>query len=238
MALITIKSFPNGFRIILDDKAPMESLIEEMAQKFKESARFFGKARRAISFEGRKLNDDEEDALIQAITDNCEVEICCILEKDDERNDIYLKAMERFADCSKAARGQVYKGTLKSGQILKSPYNIIVLGDVNRGSSVISGGSIVILGTLYGTAKAGVDEVKDSDFVEINEEEPDNGSCFVVAIEMKPTAIAIGNVLADINNKALRVPILSKKTARIAYEKDGMIMIDALSREFLADLPF
>lgn len=239
MALITIKSFPNGFKILLDSEAAMEQLIEETAKKFGESAKFFGKARRAISFEGRKLSDAEEDALIKAITDNCEIEVCCIIEKDPERNDIYLKAMERFADASKAAGGQIYKGNLKSGQILKSPYNIIILGDVNRGSNVISGGSIVVLGTLYGTAEAGMKNAFENR-LSIAGEETENTSegCFVAALEMKSPNIAIGAVMAESDNKALRVPILSKKTAKIAYEKDGVIIIDSLSQDFFSNIPF
>lgn len=240
-SIVTIKSFPNGFDVILNPDADFEELVAEVSKKFGESARFFGKARRAISFSGRKLSAAEEDSLIEAISTSCEVQICCILEKDDENNDIYLKAMKKYADSSRAANGQIYKGTLRSGQILKTDDTIIVLGDVNPGASVISGGSVIILGTLYGSASAGaVTESADTeDFITYEEEAPElNESCFIAALEMKPQMLSVNAVTAPANSKAFKSSFLTKKSAKIAYEMNGLITVDAISGEFLNNIPF
>jgi len=239
-SIVTIKSFPNGFDVILDPEVDFEELVACVADKFGASARFFGNARRAISFTGRKLSPEEENRLIEAIDNSCDVQICCILEKDTETNGIYLKAMEKFADSSKAANGQVYKGTLRSGQILKTPYTIIIIGDVNPGASVISGGSIIILGTLYGGAAAGMAEERSEtdDFITDDYEQDTDDGTFIAALEMKPQQLSVNGISAPANSRAFKTSFLSKKSAKIAYELDGQVIVDAISGEFLNNIPF
>ena len=83
--------------------------------------------------------------------------ITCIVGKDEEKNRIYGKALEEFRRkrYEEESAGQFYRGTLRRGQILETESSIIVLGDVNPGSSVIAAGDIVVLGSLRGNAYAG-----------------------------------------------------------------------------------
>jgi len=48
-----------------------------------------------------------------------------------------------------------HKGTLRSGEILESDEDILIIGDVNPGSKVIAGGNVMIWGRLLGIAHAG-----------------------------------------------------------------------------------
>ena len=49
----------------------------------------------------------------------------------------------------------LYKGTLRSGEVLESDGDLIILGDVNPGAIVIANANIIIWGRLLGTAHAG-----------------------------------------------------------------------------------
>ncbi len=51
----------------------------------------------------------------------------------------------------------VYRGALRSGQVLKRRSHILIIGDVNPGSEVIATGDILIWGRLRGIAHAGVE---------------------------------------------------------------------------------
>ena len=64
---VIIKSFPNGLSLYLDETLPFEMLLEEIAVKFKESAQFFKDAHMGISFEGRKLTEEEERIILDVI---------------------------------------------------------------------------------------------------------------------------------------------------------------------------
>ena len=44
---------------------------------------------------------------------------------------------------------------IRSGQVLEVPGDLLLIGDVNPGGTVIAGGNIFIMGTLKGIAHAG-----------------------------------------------------------------------------------
>lgn len=58
---VIVKSFRNGITLYLDGNMEFEQLLEEVADKFKESKEFFRDATVAVSFEGRDLSFEEED---------------------------------------------------------------------------------------------------------------------------------------------------------------------------------
>jgi septum site-determining protein MinC len=49
----------------------------------------------------------------------------------------------------------VYRGTLRSGQSVRHAGTVVVLGDVNPGAQVVSGGDVLVWGRLRGTVHAG-----------------------------------------------------------------------------------
>lgn len=243
---VIIKSFRNGLDVFLDPDLDFELLKTEACRKFGDSAKFFGNATIAVSFSGRKLTSTEENELIEVICGACGINICCVIEKDEDRNEVYLKALEQFAEAASAAGGQLYKGSVKAGETVRTPYSIIVLGDVNPGAKVISGGNIVVLGTLYGFAHAGYYEEDAEETFDLVDSQGEavpgffdrQGTCFVAALEMKSPSIAIGGSRAHIEEKALKVPLLSKNSAKICYGLDKDIYIESISKEFLRNLPF
>lgn len=219
---VVIKSFPNGINVILDSETDFMELREALAQKFRESSKFFGKAKVVLSFEGRTLTNEEELLLLDTINENSEIEITCLLEKDEEKNQMYLRAMNQFAESTDNNDGQFYKGNLKSGQVLETDYSIIILGDVNPGATVISTGNIVVLGTLYGMAYAGGNG---------------NSNNFVAALDMQPTKIKIGDIIAKQGEKGFRWPLRTKAVPKIAFVDKGSIYIEPITKELLNDIP-
>lgn len=232
---VKIKCHKGGLDVVLKEGIPFEDILNECAEKFKNSAKFFGDASMALSFHGRELSEAEKDALLEVIDESCDALICCIIEEDEKRDTVFTKAVGQMAETEAAARGQLYKGTLKAGQVIDTKYSIIVLGDVNPGATIISGGNIVVLGTLYGSAHAGrIDEttllrLKENDEIPLSD-------CFVAALEMRPTRITIRDVEAT--EKAFKSSLLSRGGARIAYRDGNTIKVSSLSKEFLNNIPF
>ena len=58
--IVRLKSYPNGIRIVIAEDALFGDILAEVSGKFKDSERFFGKAKLPVTFEGRK-NTQEED---------------------------------------------------------------------------------------------------------------------------------------------------------------------------------
>ena len=221
---VIIKSFPNGLSIYLDEEMPFDQLLNEIGLKFKESAHFFKNASMVLSFEGRKLSDQEERMIIHTITANSELNVMCIMGKNEETNKNYIKALQKLSYHQQVMEnaGQFYKGTLKDGQMLETENSIIVLGDVYPGACVISSKDIIILGGLYGQAYAG-----------------GNGEDghFVVALEMSPEKLKIGDFKYKTSEKQSKWPIKPKVQPKIAYVEDGRVKLEPITKELLNNLP-
>lgn len=221
---VIIKSFPNGLSIFLDSEIPFSQLLSEIAMKFSESANFFKDASMVISFEGRALSDQEERQIVDTISANSRLNIICIMGKDEETDRNFVKALQKLSFHQEVMEnaGQFYKGTLKDGQILETENSIIVLGDVYPGACIISSKDIVVLGGLFGQAYAG-----------------GNGEDghFVVALEMSPEKLKIGDFKYKTSEKQSKWSIKPKIQPKIAFVNDARVIIEPITKELLNDLP-
>lgn len=219
---VTIKSFPNGIHVILNPDIPFEELYVAYAEKFRDSAHFFGEAKIALSFDGRELSDLEERALIEAIGEYTDLTVLCVIENSEEKNQFYLKAANAFSPTGEENNCTVYKGTLHAGQNLETEGSIVVLGDVNPGASVRAVGSVVVLGSIHGEVSAGI--------------KGDEGS-FVATLEIRTDVISVANKDCTVFSKSSGL-LRKLAGAKIIYVVDHKIYCDDISKEFLANIPF
>lgn len=221
-SLVSIKGNKYGIVVSMNNEVTFEEIKNEIMDKIKDSAKFFENAKSAISFEGRKLSSDEQQQIIDVITENSNLNIVCII--DNEREEQFKEAVEQVKDIvtetvvSNVTGGQFYRGTLRSGQVLESDASIVILGDVNPGAKIISAGNVVVLGSLKGTVYAGL----CGDY-----------SSFVVALDMYPVQIRIADIIARCSDKPKKN---AKLETKIAYVEEGNIYIEPLSKEVLNDI--
>lgn len=214
---VIIKGTKSGIIVHLSAELPFEELEEKVCEKFKSSADFLGSAQIALSFEGRTLNDDEQVRLVNCITENSNLDIVCVIDDNAEREAYFSKTLDEKLMALNSNTGQFYKGTLRSGQVLEFDTSIVILGDINAGAQVVSTGNVVVLGKLLGNVYAGASGKENS---------------FVVALQMNPTQIRIGDVIA-------RSPDEKQKTeneTKIAFAQEGNIYIEPLDRNVLNDI--
>ncbi len=93
--LVTLKSNRYGINLVLDPNAPFISVREAVIEKFKESEKFFKNAKIGLSFEGRRMSDDEELKLIDAIQKNSTVEVICIIDSNPENEEKTKRLVEK-----------------------------------------------------------------------------------------------------------------------------------------------
>jgi septum site-determining protein MinC len=103
---------------------------------------------------------------------------------------------------------KVIKTNVRGGQsIIEENYNLVIEGSINNGAEVISGGSIVILGSLNGKAMAGF---KDH-------------NSYIIAQDFNPELISINGIfdndgLGEYRDKPIFVNLNSKEECLI-YKK-------------------
>ena len=218
--LVIIKGNKHGIVVVMDENIPFDELKEALAEKFRSASKFFDKANMAVSFEGRKISASEEKEILDIIAANSELNIICVVDNDKLRDEYYKKAVDTKLEELSTHTGQFYKGTLRSDQVLESESSIIILGDVNPGARVISTGNVVVLGSLKGLVFAGANGNQDS---------------FVVALEMAPMQIRIGDVIARSGDAAPLKPGRNIDP-KIAFVDDNNIYIEKLDKNVLSDI--
>lgn len=236
---VIIKGSKNGITVFLDEEMPFEELLENVSDKFKNASKFFNNATMAISFDGRNLSAEEEKRILNVISDVSELNIVCVLDENNDIKSVYeeavKKAMNSFNISHQPERQKItdpkttcmfYKGTLRSGQVFEADGSVVVLGDVNPGGKVVAKGSVIVLGSLKGNIFAGVDG---------------NENAFVVALEMSPMQIKIGDIIARSSDSGVNKISKGKNKSKIlepkiAYIYDQNIYIEDLEQNALDDI--
>ena len=216
---VLIKSFQNGITLLLNEEASFEQILDEIAFKFNEAKKFFGTASVALSIEGKAVSDTEEIRILEAIKKSSNVNVMCIVGHDDETNKNFIKALQHMErKLTGGDEGQFYRGTLKNREVIETENSIVILGDVYPGSAIISARNIIILGGLYGEAYAGGNG---------------KGNAFVVALEMEPERLKIGDFKYKTNGKQSKWGIRPKVQPKIAYVKNDKIIFEPLTKDLL-----
>lgn len=217
-----------GITVILDNEMPFKELQKCVADKFRELSDFLKQSQMAVAFEGRTLTASQQQSLLDIITENSDIEVLYLMDEDPDKEMLYTRKLEDALQYQqqRSAENMFYKGTLRSGQVVESESSVVIIGDVNPGGKVVSGGNIIILGALKGVACAGI---------------TGNRQAFVVALEMKPMQIRIDNIVAKCGDVPSDRHRLRKKksvdeTPKIAILRDENIFIENLDRETLSSL--
>lgn len=218
--MVVLKSYPHGIVIRMEGEAPFEEILRELEHKFTQSRAFFGDVSLAVSLEGRELSPQEEIQILNTIRSSSDVKVMCIVGKDEGTERIFVKALRQMEKKLQGDQeGQFYRGSLKNHDRLETETNVIILGDVYPGCSVVSARNIIILGGLYGSAYAGGNGKKEH---------------YVVALEMEPESLGIGDFKYQTRTRGRRRGILkSKVQPEVAYVKNKRIVFEPLTKELL-----
>lgn len=220
---ITFKGMKDALIIMLNEEQGFEELLDELGKKLEASAKFLKGVNYPIKVRGRNFNPVEFSLIAQKIKNVIGLDI-----SDDEHKDKDEKHEKDKDDKDEKekpkrvvetpAKGdfygidegmtKFYRGTLRSGQLLKFHGNIVVIGDANPGSEIVASGNIVVLGTIRGIVHAGATGNKDA---------------VIVAFNLQPTQLRI----ADVITRPPEEKVVSKAVLpEIAFVKDSIVYIE------------
>lgn len=218
---VFIKSIKNGLKVGLDKDCSFDEICCEVKAKFSESKDFFKGGRLCITFEGRTLDEKEEEILTQIIEESAEITIMYVIGTNELLESTFQKALDRPVKGLQTIGGsKVYAGTLKKGDCLKFDSSIVILGDVEPGSSVKANGNIIILGGLYGTCAI--------------ENENDNNN-FVFTNDFNPERLEINGFVYYSKEKPKWV-VKPKFSPKISFINNHQIVSENISKEALQEL--
>lgn len=209
---LTIKWKNDTIIISIDEIAPITILIEELKNKIETSPSFFKDSILNIVFEGAKLDSEQKRLMLNFIKEKTGASVNLksqfnFNESPDKNNDSTPfdandNPNDNIAEFEKA---KVYKSTIRSGQIVDSDNDLVIVGDVNQGAEVCANGSIYAFGKIRGKVHAG---------------QSGNNKVVVMAYKLEPIQITIAGIIAKSPNKSGTPRVLE-----IAYIKNDRIII-------------
>ena len=138
--------------------------------------------------------------------------------RDEEKNIKFLGIQNNLTFQKDENCGQFYRGTLRDGQSIETEHSIVILGDVCKGCSVYSAKDIVVIGSLEGEAYAGA---------------TGNNHHFVVALDMNPQKLRIGDLHYIQPAKTSKWGLKPKSVPKIAYTYNGAVQVEPITKELL-----
>ena len=191
LATVDIKGTKNGLLVTLGE-GELASLLAELEERLSGAASFFKGERVALEVGQRELSVEEMGHIKARLARN-EVALGTViseapvtraaasyLDLETKRRSQLEPRPERRAE-EDFSEGALVRRTLRSGQIIRHPGHVVVIGDVNAGAEVIASGDIVIWGRLRGTAHAGA---------------TGDDQTIVCALDLAPTQLRIGKHIA------------------------------------------
>jgi septum site-determining protein MinC len=206
--LVTIKGTRDGLVFMMDDQCEYIDLIGELTEKL------------GASFE-KFVDDSIVNVSVKmgnrTLTEQQKYEIAVIIGR---RPNLRLTSIELSPNAGDARLQQlladnltIHRGTVRSGQVLQHDGNLLFLGDINPGGTVVVTGDLYVMGALRGLAHAGSEG---------------NEQAVIAASHMFPTQLRIAGVISRPPDEWVKADVYME----FAYLEDGQMKIDKLSNLF------
>lgn len=165
---ITIKGIRQGLLVTLGHRSWIAEKLA-LERRLKSNPAFFRGGRVALDVGARELNRPHIEDVRGLLTQH-QVELWAVVSTNPRTESAAqelglvidigpLRPREREAESGEEetpfAEGLVVRRTLRSGQSLRHPGQIVIIGDVNPGAEVVAGGDIVVWGRVRGVVHAG-----------------------------------------------------------------------------------
>ncbi|UOF90154.1 septum site-determining protein MinC [Fodinisporobacter ferrooxydans] len=200
---VTIKGVRDGLLFLLQENVAFEDILQDLENKLKGSHQklLVGPIVHVWIVIGKRVLTEEQEQQIR----NC----------FSSHGNLIIQKFVTEEETKESAHSTplVYKGTVRSGQILQHEGDIIIIGDVNYGGEVAATGDIFVMGTLRGTAHAGI---------------KGNRKAIIAAVYFRPTQLRICEVISrspDTNQQT----IYGSTEMEFAYLRDGQMAVDRMT---------
>lgn len=178
---IPIKKNKKGtFLDLRSEQLNSPDFIRDFADQAKDLANFLSGASVSIIIDPSIKNDENFDLIIREIRtelNNENISLKAVLDSFEATESLISNNTKNIPMSSEEAASRSEKevldtsvlpetlyveANLRSGQLIRYPGNVFVVGDVNPSAEIIAAGDIIIWGTLRGIVHAGADGDKEA----------------------------------------------------------------------------
>jgi septum site-determining protein MinC len=202
---VTIKGINDRLLFFLHEEATFEEILKDLNEKLNGSHQslLVGPIVHVWIVVGkRKLTVEQE----QTIRDCFATHGNLLIQK-------FVAEEEQTKDSTSRSTPYLFKGTVRSGQVIEHDGDIVIIGDVNYGGQVIATGDVYVMGTLRGIAHAGANGDRDA---------------IVAAVYFQPTQIRIADVISRSPDSGANT-LLNGTEMEFAYLRNDQMAVDRMS---------
>lgn len=206
---VNIKGTRKGLVILFDSNANFEDIKGFLQHKMESAKGFFKGAKFTLHHEQKFLQDQiaELEKICTSyglIPTEEPIEVPTMPKKSSNVVEEVHSLLKKSNIPPDHQQTLLIRRTLRSGQSIKYPGHVVVLGDINAGAEIIAGGSIMVLGRCSGVVHAGA-----------------TGDCKakVIANRLCPTQLRIGAAI-------VRSPEDEPQYPEIAKVKENQILVE------------
>lgn len=210
---VIIKGNKDGLNALVDIEkfSGFNNMLLVLTEKLSRGKRFYKDSTLYITINTSLLDESEMEKLKKVILE--EIGVKEIIIEDSLNDNNKKKEVNKESEKSVKVFSGIYEGrtkflrkTVRGGQCIHFPGNIVIIGDINSGAEVYAGGNIIVLGSIKGNVFAG-----------------DNGNkkAIIAAFSLEPEILKIGDIIT-ISPDDYQKP----KYPEVARIKDGSIIVE------------
>lgn len=222
---ITVKFRNNRLIFQLEKELDFKILTKEFENKIKEIKPILEGFKGSLEFKGRMLLEVEKKRFLNIIKRNAKISIeylYCNQEESGKEEALEKtqceKALENSSFSIEEGITKFHKGTLRSGNRIDFPGNIVIFGDLNPGAIIEAKGNVIVFGKIAGTVYAGTGG---------------ESKAIIVGMNLNPVQLKIGECIAKNPNQGVLANKKSEKMGmEVALVRDGKITIESYDKNF------
>lgn len=197
---VTIKGVKDGLIFLLEDTCEFEVLVQELRNKLEHTHQqiLTGPIVHVHVKLGKRNVTEEEKEQIRAII--------------GQKGNLLIQSIERDPEVEKNVGRTITTmcGIVRSGQTVYHDGDLLYMGDVNPGGTILCTGNIYIMGSLRGMAHAGLEGDENA---------------IIASSYLRPTQLRIAHLIS----RPLDEWGIEETSMEFAYIKDGKMEIDKLN---------
>ena len=218
---IMLKGTSDGI-LLRPKSSDWDTVLVALEQALQEAEAFFRGGRLILDVGQSELTQSQLTS-VRALVTQYDIQLWAVLSENDKtvhlaRSNGILTRLPKdteprkpMAEVPPEQRALMVHQTLRSGQSIRYPGNITLLGDVNPGAEIVAGGSIFVWGAIRGMAHAGAFGDEES---------------VICALELQPSQLRIAGFIGRPPEQRRRTPV-----PEIARVEDGHIVAEVWTRK-------
>jgi len=197
---IIIKGNKEGLNVIINMNHfnDFDDMLESLIEKLSKGKKFYKGSTLKITTELKYINERESRKLKEVLFDEFLISDCIFQDQEESTTKVFNGIYE--------GKTKFLRKTIRSGQSINYPGNIVIVGDVNPGAEIYAAGNIIVIGNLRGVVHAGTNG---------------NEKAIIAAFKLEPQILQIGNIVTRSPEDAIK-----PEYPEVAKIKNGSIIVE------------